>query len=105
MIVRPKRTFSGAVAVLVIVLATIGSVYAAYIGAHGGQRHVPLPITSSATGKRCVQPTAVMRRDHMAFLLHQRFITVHQGHSPYPIQSDSLCQLSCKSGDAQRARI
>ncbi len=30
-------------------------------------------------GEQCVEPTDVMRRDHMKFLLHQRDRTVHQG--------------------------
>lgn len=36
---------------------------------------IPLP----AEGGECVQPTDVMRRDHMRFLMHQREETVHQG--------------------------
>ncbi len=30
-------------------------------------------------GEQCVEPTNVMRRDHMNFLMHQRDETVHRG--------------------------
>ncbi len=40
---------------------------------------VPLPIITKGKGPRCVEPTDVMRRDHMKFLLHQRDATVRQG--------------------------
>lgn len=30
-------------------------------------------------GEMCVEPTDIMRRDHMEFILHQRDATVHQG--------------------------
>jgi len=36
-------------------------------------------IPPAARGERCVEPTEVMRRDHMKFLLHQRDDTVHSG--------------------------
>lgn len=35
---------------------------------------------SKAAGlNQCVEPTGVMRRNHMEFLMHQRDLTVHQG--------------------------
>lgn len=40
---------------------------------------VPLPTIQKGRGDQCVEPTEVMRRDHMKFLLHQRDLTVHQG--------------------------
>jgi [DsrC]-trisulfide reductase subunit J len=45
---------------------------------------VPLPNPPSARGKvsaaqGCVEPTEVMRKNHMKFLLHQRDETVHEG--------------------------
>lgn len=36
-------------------------------------------IPPSAKGEQCVEPTEVMRRDHMRFLMHQRDDTVHGG--------------------------
>lgn len=37
-----------------------------------------LEIPASA-GEHCVEPTPVIRREHMRFLLHQRERTVHEG--------------------------
>jgi len=39
-----------------------------------------LPVIPQAVkGEACVEPTDVMRRDHMQFLMHQRDDTVHGG--------------------------
>jgi hypothetical protein len=39
-----------------------------------------LPVISPAVkGEACVEPSDVMRRDHMKFLMHQRDDTVHGG--------------------------
>lgn len=40
---------------------------------------VPLPAVQTQPGEKCVEPTDVMRRDHMKFILHQRDETVHRG--------------------------
>ena len=40
---------------------------------------VPKPSISKGEGQQCVEPTDIMRRDHMNFLMHQRDATVHQG--------------------------
>lgn len=39
----------------------------------------PMPHISAGKGEQCVEPTDVMRRDHMEFILHQRDETVHNG--------------------------
>jgi hypothetical protein len=39
----------------------------------------PLPSITEGKGDRCVEPTEVMRRDHMEMILHQRDRTMHQG--------------------------
>ena len=39
---------------------------------------IPRPEVVEAEGK-CVEPTDVMRRNHMEFILHQRDETVHEG--------------------------
>ncbi len=36
-------------------------------------------IPPAAKGEACVEPTEIMRRDHMRFLMHQRDETVHGG--------------------------
>ena len=38
-----------------------------------------LPKIPAAKGDQCVEPTEVMRRRHMEFILHQRDETVHRG--------------------------
>lgn len=41
--------------------------------------HAPVPEPVVVRGESCVAPTAVMRRDHMDFLDHQRDVTVIEG--------------------------
>ena len=49
-------------------------------GVVADERRVPLPEILPATkGDRCVEPSDVMRREHMSFLMHQRDDTVHLG--------------------------
>ena len=64
-------------------LGIVGIVLAMPAVVHGNETgksgHVPLPAISTPEGKKCVEPTEVMRRDHMKFILHQRDDTVHQG--------------------------
>ncbi len=40
---------------------------------------VPMPHEVEGKGKQCVQPTEVMRRNHMQFILHHRDQTMHKG--------------------------
>ena len=40
---------------------------------------VPMPVVQTKAGEKCVEPTDVMRRDHMKFILHQRDETMHRG--------------------------
>lgn len=42
-------------------------------------RRAPLPNVPRGEGERCIADAAIMRRDHMAMLKHQRDVTVHQG--------------------------
>ncbi len=43
------------------------------------ESRVPGPRITVPTQGRCVEDTAVMRREHMEFIKHQRDLTVHQG--------------------------
>jgi len=47
--------------------------------ATAGESRVPFPVITQGKGEQCVEPTPVMRREHMNFLDHQRDRTVHQG--------------------------
>lgn len=40
---------------------------------------VPYPHVKAHRGDKCVEPTDVMRRNHMEFILHQRDETMHKG--------------------------
>jgi hypothetical protein len=40
---------------------------------------VPTPVIKVHKGDKCVEPTEVMRRDHMNMILHQRDETMHRG--------------------------
>ena len=46
---------------------------------HKDKDNALLPSIPQARGEQCVEPTEVMRRRHMDFILHQRDKTVHQG--------------------------
>ena len=54
---------------------------AAYAISGGPSKPVPSPLAGVYLGKgtKCVAPLSVMPRYHMQFLLHQRFLTVHDG--------------------------
>ena len=58
-----------------LALACVGVV--AFSPVQAGDRL--LPEIPAAKGDRCVEPTEVMRRRHMQFLLDQRDLTVHDG--------------------------
>ena len=40
---------------------------------------VPVPVIPKAKGEKCVEPTKVMRKNHMKFILHQRDETMRKG--------------------------
>lgn len=58
---------------LALVVLALASLHPAQAG------DVPLPALTKGKGERCVEDTAVMRRDHMQMLGHQRDATVHEG--------------------------
>jgi hypothetical protein len=62
-------------------LLAAGAVAAHDKAAHaaGKSGRVPLPVLSITKGDKCVEPTEVMRRDHMKLILHQRDETMHRG--------------------------
>jgi hypothetical protein len=68
--VTPRLNFLGLLPALIL-LCGIAS-------AEEGSALLP-PIPPPAKGEECVEPTDVMRRDHMRFLMHQRDDTVHGG--------------------------
>ncbi len=61
---------------------------------------VPLPVTKTYQGDKCVEPTEVMRRDHMKFILHQRDETMHRGirTTKYSLKECVNCHADPKTG-------
>jgi hypothetical protein len=61
---------------------------------------VAKPVVEIEKPGECVEPTAVMRRDHMKFLLHQRDRTVHQGirTKPHSFAGCVDCHASSRTG-------
>ena len=76
--------FSRGIAALALI-ALAGGLNAADVpgtvgqGADNKAVSVPQPVVRIAKPGQCVEPTDVMRRDHMKFILHQRDETVHSG--------------------------
>jgi hypothetical protein len=66
----------------IVIVALIGSALASTSAQAQETKkptRVPMPTVLTAPGEKCVEPTDVMRRDHMNFILHQRDETVHRG--------------------------
>ncbi len=59
-----------------VLLALLAGALVAPVSA---EPRTPLPSIVKGEGDQCVEPTDVMRRDHMEFLRHQRDDTVHAG--------------------------
>ena len=61
---------------------------------------VPKPVIDIARPGRCVEDTAVMRREHPDMLLHQRDLTVHEGirTRAHSLKECVQCHASQKTG-------
>jgi hypothetical protein len=61
---------------------------------------VPMPSVHTTPGEKCVEPTDVMRRDHMKFILHQRDDTMHRGirTSKHSFKNCVDCHADPKTG-------
>jgi hypothetical protein len=73
------------------------------VGAESRQTgRVPLPAIQidKTQGEKCVEPTEVMRRDHMQFILHQRDETMHRGirTSKHSLKNCVNCHADPKTG-------
>jgi hypothetical protein len=68
---------------LLVLLAAVGLASSSIASGHGDEQHdnsrVPVPKHSITKGEKCVEPTDVMRKSHMEFILHHRDKTMHQG--------------------------
>lgn len=68
-----------AVAGFALVAFVVSGAALAADGAGDKKSRVPQPTVNIVQGEKCVEPTDVMRRDHMKFILHQRDATMHKG--------------------------
>ena len=61
-----------------------------------------IPAVPKAKGEACVEPTEVMRRSHMEFILHERDETVHGGirGRKHSLQGCIDCHVSAKPDDS-----
>lgn len=86
--------------VLCTVLALLSS--ATYAADDKKSARVPVPAFKINTdkGEQCVEPTEVMRRDHMQFILHQRDKTVHDGirTTKHSLKNCVDCHADTKTG-------
>ena len=74
---QPRRRIRSLAPILLALLAWIGP-GAAQDASSLGEINIPQP-PKPADASQCVEPTEVMRRDHMKFLTHQRDATVIDG--------------------------
>ena len=75
-----------------------GLTFAAAQAAEPGR--TPKPSITIEKPGQCVEPTDLMRRDHMKLLKHQRDKTMHQGirTKPHSLNECISCHASQKTG-------
>src|SRR5690242_13149520 len=58
-----------------------------------------IPAVPKAKGDHCVEPTEVMRRNHMQYILHQRLDTVHEGirGTKYSLKGCIDCHVTARA--------
>lgn len=76
---RQKIIPSSFLALLVFAFVAASNVANGQGGKEQSAGRVPFPQHSITKGKKCVEPTDVMRKRHMEFILHQRDKTMHGG--------------------------
>ena len=76
------------------------------------QSETPLPIVPEATSRfsdaqGCVEPTEIMRKKHMTFLLHQRDETMHEGirTTRHSLEECINCHVPAEDKDGKPMRI
>jgi len=96
---RNARQYAAGAFVALLVLGSVAPVSA---GDPKKPARVPAPAFSINQDKaeKCVEPTEVMRRDHMNFILHQRDDTMHRGirTSKHSLKNCVDCHADPKTG-------
>ena len=87
------RNFPRGLLTLALPLLGVPVLAAEVPAVHGG---VPKPVIERARGGECVEDPAIMRRNHMKFLKHQRDETVHGGirGAKYSLKTCIECHAS-----------
>ncbi len=84
------------------VLTALFAVSAVYAAEPAKPSRVPVPSVSINKDKaeKCVEPTEVMRRDHMKLIQHQRDETMHKGirTSKHSLKNCVECHADPKTG-------
>jgi hypothetical protein len=77
----------------------LGLSLAAGFAPAAGER-VPKPVVAIDKPGKCVEPTELMRRDHVKLLLHQRDRTMREGvrTRPHSLAGCVECHASAKTG-------
>ncbi len=70
------------------------------VGPAAAEGRTPVPEISRGDGERCMEPTGVMRREHMHFLQHQRDETVRFGKraKQYSLKECISCHVKRDAG-------
>ena len=81
-------------ALALLALVALGAV------ARPASAEVPKPKLPPAKGEKCVEPTEVMRRKHMDYLLHQRDDTLRRGirGGKYSLRECLECHVTAQAG-------
>jgi len=71
----------------------------------GKSSHVPKPVIEAAKGGQCVEDPALMRRNHMEYLKHQRDDTMHGGirGAKYSLKACIECHASQQTNSVTAA--
>ncbi len=81
-------------------MLTTGLLASTVVAGERKATRVPLPTVKISEGDKCVEPTEIMRRNHMKFILHQRDETMHWGirTSKHSLKECVNCHADPKTG-------
>jgi hypothetical protein len=86
------------------VIAALVALIAALAAAPAAAADLGPVVPAAKPGTHCVADPALMRRDHMVFLKHQRDVTVHQGiQGKFSLTDCVDCHASAATGSVAAA--
>ena len=97
---RSKKPTNRLLTTIAVMLIGIAAALPASAHEKKAGSRVPMPDVHTKQGEKCVEPTDVMRRDHMNFILHQRDDTMHRGirTSKHSFKNCVTCHADPKTG-------